>query len=88
MGRAAYMNLSVEIKKSNAARETVYSNLSASFADLVEVLSLLSERLNISRQPSLLETYERWQQNKSSSLYRRLEKEGIIPQPNNKKLAI
>lgn len=87
LGSTAYGNLSgiMRDQHADAHFSHFYSDLSAKFGDLVEIVAEVSDATNTNRSEDLLAIYERWMETNSDRLRRSLERAGINPVPTTKK---
>jgi hypothetical protein len=75
--RAGHLRESLQAERSL----NVFFELSATFTDLVEVLSELSDQALLANDKDILKLYERWLVNGSERVRRMLAENGVIPSP-------
>ncbi|MCB0325994.1 MAG: hypothetical protein KDD52_00095 [Bdellovibrionales bacterium] len=88
MGGTAYRSLS-SISKEKPRQKNLselFQSLAAHFAQLVDIISQISEASGITKNEDLLRLYERWIHTKSSRLLQKLKDQGIDPLEQHKKI--
>lgn len=82
MGSGAYGDLSTLVKK--ASLSETFEELARKFSNIVEVLSEVSENSGLQKNSNLLKLYEKYQQNKSPRLEKKLQELGFITHIDHK----
>lgn len=82
LGINAYLNVS-NLSTFPTRNSKVYSKLADKFPDLVEIVATLSDKLGEPKNIDILTIYERWNENKSERLLKKLTNQGIIPIQKN-----
>lgn len=81
VGVSAYTNVS-NISKSvskNRNDSKLYGTLAEQFTGIVDVVASMSDKLGEPKHTDILAIYERWVENKSHRLLKKLKEHGIIP---------
>ncbi|MBP6217673.1 MAG: hypothetical protein KA436_03685 [Oligoflexales bacterium] len=85
MGSQAYSRLSTIIRDQDDNFSRIYAELAQNFPLLVDVVADISESLSPTKETKdILFIYERWQNNHSDRLRKKLEEKGISPIPSSK----
>ena len=79
LGANAYGNVSTLVRDRGGHISRLYWDLSENFDVFVEVVAGVREQIDPQMPTDLLATYERWIQNQSPRLRKRLESSGILP---------
>ena len=87
IGINAYENVSHITRNQTNRLQTslLYEKLAVKFPQLVEIVAILSDKFGDTKDLDIVATYERWVENKSERLLKKLNEQGIIPIPRPSK---